>query len=79
MRTFNAREGMSRKDDRLPSKFFKPLAGVGPTSGVALTHEEMEAALDEYYRQAGFTADGIPMPATLEKLDIGWAAEYLPG
>lgn len=79
LRTFNAREGFSRKDDRLPSKFFKPLTGAGPTSGVALTHEELEAALDEYYRQAGFTSDGIPMPSTLEKLDIGWAAEYLPG
>jgi aldehyde:ferredoxin oxidoreductase len=79
LRTFNAREGFSRKDDRLPAKFFKPLTGVGPTSGVALTHEEIETALDEYYHQAGFTPDGIPMAATLEKLDIAWAEEYLPG
>jgi aldehyde:ferredoxin oxidoreductase len=78
MRVFNAREGFGRKDDQLPKKFFKPLVGVGPTAGVALTHEEMDAALDEYYRQAGFTSDGIPLKETLKKLDIDWAAEYLP-
>ncbi len=78
MRTFNAREGFGRKDDQLPRKFFKPLGGTGPTAGVSLTHEEMDAALDEYYRQAGFTRDGIPTRETLKKLDIEWAAEYLP-
>ncbi len=78
MRTFNAREGFSRKDDQLPKKFFKPLGGVGPTAGIAVTHEEMDAGLDEYYRLAGLTNDGIPKPETLKDLDIEWAAEYLP-
>jgi len=78
MRTFNAREGFSRKDDKLPKKFFKPLVGTGPTAGMAVTHEEMEAGLDEYYRLAGFTNDGIPTKETLKDLDIEWAAEYLP-
>ncbi|MBE3088291.1 MAG: aldehyde ferredoxin oxidoreductase family protein, partial [Chloroflexi bacterium] len=76
MRTFNAREGFTRKDDKLPRKFFKPLVGVGPSAGVALTHEEMESALDEYYKLAGFTNDGIPTPKTLKQLDIEWAAKY---
>jgi aldehyde:ferredoxin oxidoreductase len=78
LRTFNAREGFSRKDDKLPKKFFKPLAGTGPTAGIAVTHEEMEAGLDEYYRLAGFTNDGIPTRQTLKELDIEWAADYLP-
>jgi aldehyde:ferredoxin oxidoreductase len=78
MRTFNAREGFARKDDNLPKKFFKPLVGVGPSAGVALTHEEIDTALDEYYELAGFTNDGIPTPMTLKQLDIEWAAEYLP-
>jgi aldehyde:ferredoxin oxidoreductase len=78
MRTFNARDGFSRKDDQLPKKFFKPLVGTGPTAGVAITHEEMNAALDEYYRLAGFTNDGIPTPKTLKALGVEWAAEYLP-
>jgi len=75
---FNAREGLNRKDDTLPKKFFKALKGTGPTTGFALTHEELESALDEYYKLAGWTTDGIPTPETLKKFDIEWAIEYLP-
>ncbi|HSL43610.1 MAG TPA: aldehyde ferredoxin oxidoreductase family protein [Anaerolineales bacterium] len=77
-RTFNAREGLDRRADKLPKKFFKQLQGVGPTAGIALTHEEVESALDEYYRLAGWTNDGVPTPETLQKHNIEWAAEYLP-
>jgi aldehyde:ferredoxin oxidoreductase len=77
-RTFNAREGFGRKDDRLPKKFFKALGGSGPTAGMALTHEEFDTALNQYYHMAGWTQDGIPTPETLKKYDIEWAAEYLP-
>ena len=74
MRVFNAREGFDRKQDKLPKKFYKALQGTGPTAGIALTHEEFESALDEYYRLAGWTPDGIPTAPTLEKLGLGWAA-----
>lgn len=77
-RTFNAREGLNRNADKLPKKFFKALKGTGPTAGVALTHEEVESALDNYYKFAGWTSDGIPTAETLKKHDIEWAAEYLP-
>ena len=77
-RTFNAREGLGRKDDKLPKKFFKQLAGTGPTAGFALTHEEVDSAIDTYYKLAGFTANGAPTRDGLKKLDIEWAAEYLP-
>ena len=77
-RVFNAREGFGRKDDKLPKKFFKALKGTGPTSGFALTHEEIDSAIDEYYRLAGWTEDGSPTPETLKQHDIEWAAEYLP-
>ncbi|MBK8616142.1 MAG: aldehyde ferredoxin oxidoreductase family protein [Anaerolineales bacterium] len=72
-RAFNAREGLGRKDDRLPKKFYKALAGTGPTAGFALTHEEVDSAIDEYYKLAGLNADGAPTPETLEKLDLAWA------
>jgi aldehyde:ferredoxin oxidoreductase len=77
-RVFNAREGLDRKADTLPMKFFKALKGTGPTAGVALSKEEFESALDEYYKIAGWTNDGIPTPETLKQHDIEWAAEYLP-
>jgi aldehyde:ferredoxin oxidoreductase len=74
MRVFNAREGFDRKQDKLPKKFFKALKGTGPTAGIALSNEEFESALDEYYRLAGWTPDGIPTAPTLEKLGLSWAA-----
>jgi len=77
-RVFNAREGFGRKDDKLPKKFFKALKGTGPTSGMALTHEEVDTAIDEYYKLAGWTEDGVPTPETLKRFDIEWAKEYLP-
>jgi aldehyde:ferredoxin oxidoreductase len=72
-RAFNAREGLDRKADKLPKKFFKQLQGVGPTAGIALTHEEVESAIDEYYKLAGWTKNGIPTPETMERLEIAWA------
>jgi aldehyde:ferredoxin oxidoreductase len=77
-RVFNAREGFGRKDDKLPKKFFKQLQGTGPTAGFALTHEEIDSAIDHYYKLAGWTADGAPTLETLKKHDVEWAAEYLP-
>jgi aldehyde:ferredoxin oxidoreductase len=78
MRVFNAREGFGRKDDQLPKKFFKPLAGEGPTAGVALDKAEFDAALDLYYQYMHWTPEGHPMRAALAELGIEWAADYLP-
>ena len=72
-RVFNAREGFGRKDDKLPKKFFKQLQGAGPTAGFALTHEEIDSAISMYYKMAGWNEEGVPMPQTLEKLDLAWA------
>ena len=72
-RMFNAREGLDRRHDKLPKKFFKQLQGAGPTAGIALTHEEIESAIDEYYRLAGWTNNGIPTTETMERLEIAWA------
>ena len=74
MRVFNAREGLDRKQDQLPKKFYQALQGTGPTAGVALTLDEIEHALDSYYAQAGWdAASGNPTPATLKRLDLDWA------
>jgi len=75
LRLFNAREGFTRKDDRLPAKFFKALGGEGPTAGVALDRDEVEAALDLYYHILGWTQDGVPTRASLTNAGIEWAAD----
>lgn len=75
MRVFNAREGIERKSDALPEKFFQhPLKG-GPTAGWKLDKPEFAAALEEYYRQSGWKVEsGIPTAQTLERLGLQWAA-----
>ena len=77
MRTFNSREGLDRKDDRLPKKFYKALQGEGPSAGVALSHEEVESAIDEYYKMAGWTENGKPTPESLAVLGLDWAVDLL--
>ena len=73
MRAFNAREGLDRKADKLPKKFYKALQGEGPTAGVTLTVEEMNRAQDSYYEMSGWDkATGNPTRATLKRLDLGW-------
>ncbi len=71
LRLFNQREGLSRKDDKLPKKFFKALGGTGPTAGVALDEAEIEAAKDMYYEMAGFDRDGKVTAERLEALGLG--------
>lgn len=78
MRVFNAREGFTRQDDRLPEKFYRPLVGSGPTAGIALDAQEVEQALDLYYQYMGWTPDGLPTPMKLDELSMAWAKEYLP-
>ena len=73
LRAFNAREGLDRKADRLPAKFFEPLTGTGPTRGVALDPAVIEGALDEYYRLAGWDGNtGNPTPETMARLGLDW-------
>jgi aldehyde:ferredoxin oxidoreductase len=79
LRAFNAREGLGKDDDVLPKKLFQPLAGKGPTAGVALTPEEFERARDAYYRLAGLDpATGSPTRDKLRSLGLDWVAEKVP-
>jgi aldehyde:ferredoxin oxidoreductase len=74
MRVFNAREGFGREDDTLPPKMFQPLEG-GPSDGVHLTEEELEAAKNLYYQMAGWdVASGHPTRQRLDELDLFWLA-----
>ena len=77
MRLFNVREGLDRQADKLPKKFFKALQGEGPTAGVALSEEAVEAAIDEYYHIAEWDQNGKPLASTLEKVGLDWAVEYI--
>ncbi len=53
--------GYSRKDDRLPERFFTTPVGDGPYKGAHLSYDEVEKMLDEYYAALGWGADGRPL------------------
>jgi aldehyde:ferredoxin oxidoreductase len=76
MRAFNAREGFTRAEDKLPPKLFKPLKG-GPSDGIAITEEEVSSALSMYYAMCGWDSEGRPTRAKLEELGLGWVADAL--
>ncbi len=78
LRAFNAREGLDRKADKLPEKFFKRALKGGVSDGLKWERDEFEAALDKYYALNGWdVATGIPTRARLEALDLGWVADEL--
>jgi aldehyde:ferredoxin oxidoreductase len=64
------REGVRRKDDLLPPRFTREKVPDGPTEGRILTEEMYAVMLDEYYRLRGWSEDGVPTAATLERLDL---------
>ncbi|MCE5263426.1 MAG: aldehyde ferredoxin oxidoreductase family protein [Deltaproteobacteria bacterium] len=73
-RIFNIREGFTEKDDALPKRFLETPSD-GPLKG--LDPEKFAKARKTYYRLMGWDESGVPTPARLEELGIGWAARYL--
>jgi aldehyde:ferredoxin oxidoreductase len=69
-RLFIAREGITRQDDALPSRFLEePMPeGSGPTTGAVL---ELDQMLDEYYRARGWDVEtGLPTQEKLKELGL---------
>ncbi len=71
-RLFNLREGMTRRDDWLPDRYFDEPTRLGlPVArGKCIDREKFRAMLDEYYRLHGWDENGVPTPETLERLGI---------
>ncbi len=77
LQVFNAREGFSREDDKLPKKFFRALKG-GASDGLLLKEENIEAAKSAYYEKVGWDIKTThPTSAKLSELGLDWAADYL--
>ena len=75
-RAVSVREGVSRKDDRLPDRFFEPLEG-GLLEGKALDRNEFEIALDIYYDMMGWSREtGVPSAGKLVELGLGWVNPF---
>jgi len=72
MRYFNAKEGFTRKEDKIPDRIFEPIPD-GPGAGTQLNKEDFNKALDKYYELAGWDkVTGNPTDETLKKLGLDW-------
>ncbi len=70
-RLVNIREGLSRKDDTLPWKVMhESIPDEGPAKGAIVTHKDLDALLDDYYKTRGWTQNGIPTSAKLKELEL---------
>ncbi|MGC8849015.1 MAG: aldehyde ferredoxin oxidoreductase C-terminal domain-containing protein, partial [Candidatus Bathyarchaeia archaeon] len=76
-RAYNAREGLSRKDDGLPYRILWEPIPEGPSAGSRITPLELEQMLDEYYAARGWSEDGVPTKAKLVQLNLFKEAEEI--
>ena len=68
-RLFNVREGVDRTRDVLPNRFSDTLQ-EGGSAGEAITKQDLEKMLDEYYDLRGWSKDGVPKEGTLLRLGL---------
>jgi len=77
-RLFGVREGMSRKDDYLPERFYTEPTVMGPDTnrGRVIDKEKYEKMLDEYYEYHGWDKEGRPTSETLKKIGLEKVDEW---
>jgi len=73
-RLFNLREGFTFHDDRLPHRFSEALES-GASGGHAITKDDLDKMLNEYYRLRGWR-DGVPSTEKLDDLGIAEFANF---
>ena len=66
-RQFNLAAGITKEDDALPPRLLESPAPSGVAKGKV---NELDRMLPEYYGHRGWTADGVPTRATLERLGL---------
>ena len=70
-RMFDVRQGLRRKDDSLPGKFFTQPLTSGPYKGEVMDETRFEQMKDEYYDIRGWDKKtGIPTPEKLSELGL---------
>jgi aldehyde:ferredoxin oxidoreductase len=69
-RAFNAREGWTRDDDRLPERFLSEPLQVASGRTAALTPDRLDAMIEGYYAARGLDADGLPTAEQLADLHV---------
>ncbi len=74
VRSFNVREGFSRKDDTLPHRSLNEPLSDGPQKGQIIKLDEM---LSKYYELCGWDENGIPSKEKLLRLGLDFVVKEL--
>ncbi len=78
MRAYLVREGITRKDDSYPARFYEEPIPDGPTKGASLSRETMDGLLDVYYDLVEWDKKtGIPTKRKLVDLGLDYVADEL--
>jgi aldehyde:ferredoxin oxidoreductase len=73
-RVFNLREGFASTDDTLPRRFYEQFPNQPQHN---LNSQSLEDAKKLYYAMMGWSETGVPTPAKLHELDLGWLQTVL--
>jgi aldehyde:ferredoxin oxidoreductase len=61
LKGYEVREGLTRKDDSWPERFYEEPMPEGPAKGITISREEMAEKLSEYYKLRGWSVEtGVP-------------------
>jgi len=68
-RMFNNREGVSRKDDSLPKRYFDDPMPLNLSKGHHIDRKEFDKLLTRYYKIRGWTNDGLVKKERVKELE----------
>lgn len=77
-KAYTVRDGLTRKDDAWPDRFFTEPLPEGPAKGAILSKDTIEQVLDEYYELRGWDKEsGLPTAEKLIELGLHDIADEL--
>jgi aldehyde:ferredoxin oxidoreductase len=68
-RMFNCREGVTRKDDTLPKKYFDDPMPLKLSKGHHINRKDFDGMLSRYYKLRGWTNEGFVKKARVKELE----------
>ncbi len=66
-RLWNMRAGLTKADDTLPKRLLNDAHQEGPSAGVTV---DLDSMLSNYYRERGWSEDGVPTDGKLQELGL---------
>jgi aldehyde:ferredoxin oxidoreductase len=77
-KAYTIRQGLTRKDDTWPNRFFTEPLPEGPAKGAVLSRDTIDQLLDEYYELRGWDrSSGLPTGQKLRELGLSDIADDL--